>query len=194
MAHFLSNACLKATTMIDENRLPSSRRVIYSGRKIEVALDTLTLNDGTTAEREVVLHRGAVALVPMVDRDHVCLVKNVRYAVRDTLWEVPAGTIDAGEHPDVTAARELTEETGFVAEKITKLREWYVSPGVMSEVMHLYLCEGLRAVGSNLELDENLEPVTVPWAEAVAMAWDGRIKDAKSILAIMLVDQLRRNS
>ena len=94
--------------MIDETRLPSHRRLIYSGKKIEVALDTLTLNDGTTAEREVVLHRGAVALVPMVDSDHVCLVKNVRYAVRDTLWEVPAGTIDAGEHPDLTAARELT--------------------------------------------------------------------------------------
>lgn len=177
--------------MIDENRLPSSRRVIFSGKKIEVALDTLTLNDGTTAEREVVLHRGAVALVPMVDQDHVCLVKNVRYAVRDTLWEVPAGTIDKDEHPDTTAARELTEETGYRAGKITKLREWYVSPGVMSEVMHLYLCENLVQVGSQLELDENLEPVVIPWKEAVAMAADGRIKDAKSILAIMLVDQLR---
>lgn len=177
--------------MIDENRLPSSRRVIFSGRKIEVALDTLTLNDGTTAEREVVLHRGAVALVPMVDDDHVCLVKNVRYAVRDTLWEVPAGTIDAGEHPDVTAERELTEETGYTAEKIIKLREWYVSPGVMSEQMHLYLCEGLKQVGSSLELDENLEPVVLPWEEALAMALDGRIKDAKSILAILLVNRLR---
>lgn len=178
--------------MIDETRLPSHRRLIYSGKKIEVALDTLTLNDGTTAEREVVLHRGAVALVPMVDSDHVCLVKNVRYAVRDTLWEVPAGTIDAGEHPDLTAARELTEETGFTAGKITKLREWYVSPGVMSEVMHLYLCENLTQVGSKLELDENLEPVTVSWSEALQMVQDGRIKDAKTILAIMLVDQLRK--
>ena len=180
--------------MIDENRLPSSRRIIYEGRKIDVALDTLTLNDGTTAEREVVIHRGAVALVPIVDHDHVCLVKNMRYAVRETLWEVPAGTIDRGEHPDTTAARELTEETGYVAGKITKLREWYVSPGILSEVMHLYLCENLTAVGTNLELDENLEPVIFTWTEALAMVHDGRIKDAKSILAILLVERLRSNS
>lgn len=178
--------------MIDETRLPSSRRMIYSGKKIDVALDTLTLNDGSTAEREVVLHRGAVALVPMVDSDHVCLVKNVRYAVRETLWEVPAGTIDAGEDPDVTASRELIEETGYKAGKITKLREWFVSPGVMSEVMHLYLCEDLTQVGSKLELDENLEPVVVSWQEALAMVHDGRIRDAKTILAILLVDQIRK--
>lgn len=178
--------------MIDENRLPSSRRVIYQGKKIEVALDTLTLADGSTAEREVVLHRGAVALVPMVDANHVCLVRNVRYAVRETLWEVPAGTIDAGEHPDSTAARELIEETGYQAERITKLREWFVSPGVMSEVMHLYLCEELSEVGSKLELDENLEPVVLPWEEAMAMVWDGRIRDAKSILALLIVDQVRK--
>ncbi len=179
--------------MIDENRLPSQREIIYTGKKIELALDTLTLNDGSTARREVVLHRGAVALVPMVDPDHVCLVRNVRYAVRTTLWEVPAGTIDAGESPDATAPRELTEETGYRAAKITRLREWFVSPGIMSEVMYLYLCEGLEAVGSNLELDENLEPVVFHWDEAMAMVADGRICDAKSMLALILVDQIRKN-
>lgn len=178
--------------MIDETRLPTSRRVIHTGKKIELVLDTLTLSDGTQAEREVVLHRGAVALVPMVDADHVCLVRNVRYAVRATLWEVPAGTIDAGEDPDVTAARELTEETGYRAGRITKLREWYVSPGIMSEVMHAYLCEDLTPVGAQLELDENLEPHVVAWTEAMAMVRDGRIQDAKSMLALMLVDELRQ--
>lgn len=177
--------------MIDETRLPTSRRVIYSGKKIELVLDTLTLSDGSFAEREVVLHRGAVALVPMVDADHVCLLRNVRYAVRATLWEVPAGTIDPGEHPDSTAARELTEETGYEAGRIVKLREWYVSPGIMSEVMHLYLCEDLTSVGSKLELDENLETHIVRWDEAMAMVRDGRIQDAKSMLALMLVDQAR---
>lgn len=177
--------------MIDETRLPTSRRVLYTGKKIELVLDTLTLSDGTTAEREVVLHRGAVALVPMVDDDHVCLLRNVRYAVRSTLWEVPAGTIDPGEHPDVTAARELVEETGYRAGRIVKLREWYVSPGIMSEVMHLYLCEDLTSVGSKLELDENLEPHIVRWDEAMDMVRDGRIQDAKTMLALMLVEQGR---
>ncbi len=178
--------------MIDETRLPTSRRVIHSGKKIEVVLDTLTLSDGSVAEREVVLHRGAVALVPMVDADHVCLVRNVRYAVRATLWEVPAGTIDPGEHPDATAARELVEETGYRAGRIVKLRDWYVSPGVMNEVMHLYLCEDLTSVGAKLELDENLEPHVVRWDEAMDMVFDGRIADAKTMLALMLVDRLRR--
>ena len=180
--------------MIDETRLPTKRRLIYSGKKIEVALDTLMLSDGSTAEREVVLHRGAAAMVPMVDGDHVCLVRNARYAVGETLWEVPAGTVDAGEHPDVTAARELIEETGYRAGKITKLRQWFVSPGVMNEIMHLYLCEELTSVGSNLELDENLEPVVVPWKDALEMVWDGRIQDAKTILALTIVERHRRGS
>ena len=82
-------------------------------------MQPVALADGTIAEREVVVHRGAVALVPMVDRDHVCLVENERYAVGKTLLEVPAGTIDPGESPDQTAARELAEETGYRAGRIT---------------------------------------------------------------------------
>src|SRR3954468_6588294 len=100
------------------------RRLIYRGRKIELALQPVRLADGSSAEREVVVHRGAVALVPMVDAEHVCLVKNKRYAVETTLLEVPAGTIDLGESPDETAPRELIEETGYRAGKITRIAEW----------------------------------------------------------------------
>ena len=116
---------------------------IYRGRKIDLALQTVRLADGSTAQREVVLHRGAVAMVPMVDADHVCLVRNERYTVGRTLLEVPAGTIDPGESPDATAARELTEETGYRAGRIARIGEWFVSPGVMNERMYLYLCEDL---------------------------------------------------
>src|SRR6185312_9027094 len=126
-------------------------------------------------EREVVLHRGAVALVPMVDEDRVCLVRNDRYAVGKTLLEVPAGTIDPGESPDATAGRELAEETGYVAGRIVRLREWWVSPGVMSERMYLYLCTDLRAGPTRHQPDERLEPVVVAWDEAMAMVRDGRI-------------------
>ena len=122
---------------------PPERRVIYQGRKIDLALQAVRLSDGSTAEREVVVHRGAVALVPMVDAEHVCLVRNRRYAVDATLLEVPAGTIDRGESPDETAARELTEETGYRAGRIVRVAEWFVSPGVMSERMFLYLCHEL---------------------------------------------------
>ncbi len=167
------------------------RRVIYEGRKIDLALQSVRLADGSTAEREVVVHRGAVALLPMVDRDHVCLLKNYRYTVDRTLWEIPAGTIDAGESPDATAPRELTEETGYIAGRVVRIADWLVSPGVMTERMYLYLCEDLEPGPTAHQPDERIEPVVVTWAEAVAMVDDGRIEDAKSMLSILLWDRRR---
>jgi ADP-ribose pyrophosphatase len=163
---------------------------VYQGLKIDLALQQVPLRDGMIAEREVVLHRGAVALVAMVDADHVCLLRNRRYAIGRTLLEVPAGTIDVGEDPDTTAARELTEETGFRAGRIRKIREWFVSPGIMNERMYLYLCEDLQPGPSDHQPDEELENVIVHWDEAMAMIHDGRIEDAKTLLALLLCDSL----
>jgi ADP-ribose pyrophosphatase len=167
------------------------RRVIYRGKKIDLALQPVRLADGSTVDREVVIHRGAVALVPMVDANHVCLLRNERYSVGKTLIEVPAGTIDAGESPDTTAERELAEETGYRAGRIHRVAEWWVSPGVFTERMYLYLCEDLTPGPTEHQPDEHLEPLVVPWAEAVRMAYDGRIDDAKTVVAILLCDRLR---
>jgi ADP-ribose pyrophosphatase len=179
------------SAVADPNR---ARRLIYRGLKIDLALLPVVLLDGTTAEREVIIHRGAVALVPMVDNDHVCLVRNRRYAVGKTLLEVPAGTIDLGETPDQTAARELVEETGFRAGRIRPIREWYVSPGVFTERMYLFLCEDLEPGPTEHQLDEQLETVIVSWEEALAMVDDGRIEDAKSMLALTICERLKRRS
>lgn len=168
-----------------------ARRVIYHGLKIDVALQTVPLPDGTTMEREIVVHRGAVALVPMVDQSHVCLVRNRRFAVNKTLLEVPAGTIDAGESPAETAARELKEETGYRAGRIRHIRDWYVSPGVMTERMYLFVCEDLEPGPAEHDVGEELETLVVPWAEAMAMVEDGRIEDAKTMIALIICDQLR---
>ena len=167
-----------------------SRRVIYRGLKIDLALQSVLLGDGTYADREVVVHRGAVALVPMVDDRHVCLVENRRYSVGKTLLEVPAGTIDVGESPEQAAVRELQEETGFRAGHIRRVRDWYVSPGVMTERMYLFLCEDLQPGPAHLELDERLKTVIVPWQQAIAMVEDGRIEDAKTMLALTICDRL----
>lgn len=172
----------------------TGRRILFRGKKIDLALQEVPLRDGTIAEREVVLHRGAVALVPMVDEGHVCLVRNRRYAVGRTLLEVPAGTIDPGEDPDRTAERELLEETGYRAGRIRRIREWFVSPGVMNERMYLYLCQDLSPGPVRPELDEDLETMIVPWEDALSMAEDGRIEDAKTLLALMICDRLRRSS
>jgi len=171
-----------------------TRRVIYRGLKIDLALQQVALLGGTTAEREVVIHRGAVALVPMVDDHHVCLIRNRRYAVGKTLLEVPAGTIDPGETPDQTAARELVEETGYRAGRIRPIREWYVSPGVFTERMYLFLCEDLEPGPTEHQPDEQLETVIVPWEEALAMVDDGRIEDAKSMLALTICERLKPRS
>ena len=168
-----------------------ARRLIYLGRKIDLALQEVTLADGSKAEREVVLHRGAVALLPFVDDDHVCLVRNARYAVGKTLLEVPAGTIDRGESPDETAPRELKEETGYDAGRIERVAEWFVSPGVFTERMYLYVCTDLRPGQTEHQADERLEPVIVAWTDALAMARDGRIEDAKSMLAILLYQTMK---
>ena len=170
----------------------AARRVIFKGLKIDLALQPVRLSDGTYADREVVIHRGAVALVPMVDADHVCLIENERYALGKTLVEVPAGTIDVGEDPDRTAERELQEETGYLASSIRKVREWYVSPGVMTERMYLYVCEGLTPGPTRHAPDERLKTRVVRWEDALAMVADGRIEDAKTMLSLSICDRLRR--
>jgi ADP-ribose pyrophosphatase len=162
------------------------RRIIYRGHKIDLALQAVPLGDGGVAEREVVLHRGAVALLALVDDDHLCLVRNERYAVGRTLLEVPAGTLEPGEAPEAAAARELREETGYRAGRIEPLGGWWVSPGVMSERMHLYRCTGLTPGPTAHQPDERLEPVVVSWAEAIEMVRDGRIDDAKTMLALLI--------
>jgi ADP-ribose pyrophosphatase len=168
-----------------------NRRVIYRGLKIDLALQSVPLADGTFSDREVVVHRGAVALVPMVDDQHVCLVENQRYAIGKTLLEVPAGTIDLGESPEQTAERELQEETGYRAGRMRLIRDWYVSPGVMTERMYLFLCDDLEPGPTHLELDERLKTVIVRWADALAMIESGRIEDAKTMLALSICDRLR---
>jgi len=142
---------------VPSTRPQPARRIVFRGLKIDLALQSVVLADGSIADREVVVHRGAVALVPMVDENHVCLVRNDRHAVGETLLEVPAGTIDEGETPDQTAQRELAEETGYRAGRITRIRDWFVSPGVMTERMFLYLCEDLQPGPTDHQPDERLD-------------------------------------
>ena len=162
------------------------RRVIYRGHKLDLALQTVTLADGSVGQREVVLHRGAVALVVRVDEDRICLLRNRRYAVGRELIEVPAGTIDPGETPEETARREIEEETGYRAGRLAHVRSWYVSPGILDEQMHLFLCDDVTPGPARPAGDESLHPFVTTWGEALAMVRDGTIRDAKTILALLL--------
>jgi ADP-ribose pyrophosphatase len=163
-----------------------NRRVIYHGHKLDLALQTVTLADGSQAQREVVLHRGAVALVVRVDEERICLLRNHRYTIGRTLIEVPAGTIDPGETPEQTALREIEEETGYRAGRLSHVRSWYVSPGILDEQMHLFLCDDVTPGPSRPASDETLLPFLATWSEAMAMLRSGEITDAKTILALLL--------
>ena len=168
-----------------------AREIHHVGRKIKVAVDTEVLPDGTTIRRDVVLHPGAVAVVAMVDADRVCLLRNQRPAVDETLWEIPAGTLEPGEPPAEAAVRELEEETGYRASKWRKLLELIPSPGVLSEIIHLFLAEELTPGQARPEADEDLEAHVVAWDQAMAWALDGTIRDAKTLLALLWMDRLR---
>jgi ADP-ribose pyrophosphatase len=168
-----------------------ARNIVFRGRKIQVALDSDTLPDGRVVQRDVVLHPGAVAILPIIDDDHVCLLRNHRFIVGDVLWEIPAGTLEPGEPIEVAAERELAEETGYRADRWHKLTAFHPSPGVLNETTHLFVARDLTPGEMRPEAGEQLEPQVVPWTQALAWALDGTIRDAKTLVAVLMWQHLR---
>ena len=160
-------------------------------RRFRVVRHTGLGPDGKLHVRETVQHPGAVTILPVFDDGRVCLIRNYRVAVDKTLVELPAGTLEPGEDPEMTAGRELIEETGYRAASMEKLSEFYMSPGILNERMHLYVARGLRPGPAALEPGEQIETWVVPWAEAMRMAFDGSIEDAKTLIGLLYFDRLR---
>src|SRR4051812_20476962 len=168
-----------------------ARTIVHTGRIIQVAVDDLVREDGRAYRRDVVLHPGAVVILPVLDAGHVVLLRNHRHAVGETLWEVPAGTLEPPEPPEQCAVRELIEETGYRAKKWRKLAEFYPSPGILSEKMHLFAAEDLTPGEMALEAGEQITPHVVPWSQAIGWAKDGTIQDAKTLVALLLWESIR---
>ncbi len=147
--------------------------------------------DGRTHTREIVRHAGAVAIVPLVDEDHVCLIKTVRPAVARELIEIPAGTRETAEPPEETARRELAEETGYRAGRIRLLSRCFSTPGISDEELHLFAAFDLTAGEPSREQGEEIQNLVVTWEEAMQRVLDGSIADAKTIAGILLWNQLR---
>src|SRR4029078_8547651 len=162
------------------------REIIHRGRKIQVAVDTSTGPNGEVIRRDMIFHPGAVVILPVIDADHVCLLRNYRFVIGETLWELPAGTLEPGEPIETAAERELLEETGYTAGKWRGLGFLYASPGVLDEKLHLFVAEDLKPGTAQPEACEQLEPGTVRFAEARRMCLAGEIKDAKTITALLL--------
>jgi ADP-ribose pyrophosphatase len=163
-----------------------ARTIVHVGRRIQVAVDEETLSTGQVVRRDVVLHPGAVVILPLLADGSVVLLRNRRPATGETLLEVPAGTLEPGEAPEVAAVRELAEETGYSAGRWRKLHEFYPSPGVLSERMFLFVAQDLTPGPMHLDAGEEIEPHVVAWDQALTWALDGTIRDGKTLVAILL--------
>ncbi len=162
-------------------------------RRFRVVRHRETGADGRPHVKDTVQHPGAVAILPLLDDGRVCLIRNYRVAVGRTLIELPAGTLEPGEDPAVTASRELIEETGYHARNVEKIREFTMSPGILNERMYLFLARGLTPGERALEAGEQIESLVVPWSEAMRMVFDGTIEDAKTLVGLMYYDRLRQD-
>jgi len=160
-------------------------------RRFSVVEKVVTRPDGKSASVQFVQHAGSVAILPLIDEQHVCLIRSRRLTVDETLIEVPAGTRAPNEPPLETARRELAEETGYRAGRLDELTSYYPSPGILSERMWVYVARDLTAGDPAREANEEIDNLVVSWDEALAMIERGEIHDGKTLVAILLWERRR---
>jgi ADP-ribose diphosphatase len=160
-------------------------RTIYKGRAVVLKLESLVEPGGVKAVREVVCHPGSVVLLPMLADGRVLLVRQYRHAAGQSLWELPAGTLEPGERPRHAAARELIEETGHKARSLKLLGRFFPSPGILSEKMHLFSARGLSRATANPDPDELILVRSFSIRELRGMVRAGRIRDGKTLAGLL---------
>ena len=167
--------------------IPVSSEPIYNGRILDVQRWQVTCPNGNLAAREIVVHKGAAAVVPVYEDGTTLLVRQHRVAVDRVTLEIPAGKLDsANEDPLDCAVRELEEETGLKAERMTLLTSLLTTPGLCTEKIGIYLAQGLSQGDTHPDEDEFLGLVRIPLDEAIAMVMRGEIRDGKTICALLL--------
>lgn len=160
-----------------------SKNYIYKGKIINLRLDEAVLPNGKPCKREVIEHPGGASVL-YVHEGNVLLVKQFRYCYGEETYEIPAGKLNAGEDPASTAARELEEEAGVIADGLTHLFTIYPTPGYTNEKIYIYRADSVKQGRVHLDEGEFLNSFYVPLSEALDMIADGRIKDSKTIIAI----------
>ena len=169
--------------MSDGERI--ERRSVFRGNIVDLSVDRVRLPNGNVCELELIRHPGAAAVVPVDGDGQVVLLRQYRYATGGWLDEVPAGKLDRGEAPEVCARRELAEEAGVSAGKLTPLGWIWTTPGFTDEKIWLYLATELAPARQALQADEVLSVHRLPFEEAVSLARCGEIHDAKTICALL---------
>lgn len=168
-----------------------SRKVVYRGRVYSVVVDRVREPKGVLALREIIRHHGSVVILAVDDSaspPRVLLERQYRYAADEYLWELPAGHIDPGELPAHAAKRELLEETGLSAKRWKKALRFYVSPGILDETMNVFLATGLTSGQAQPEDDERIQTRFFPLPDALRMAYNGTIRDAKTLASLFWLD------
>ncbi|MHC1585332.1 MAG: NUDIX hydrolase [Candidatus Syntropharchaeia archaeon] len=165
------------------------REYIHRGRVLTLRIDDVELPDGRRSHREIIDHPGAVAVLAFLDERKILLVKQFRKAIEEITLEIPAGVLERGEDPAHCARRELEEETGFKAKKIKKMLEYYPSPGFTNEVIHIFFASELEKTEKK---EKFLKPVPMEIDEAIALIKEGKIRDGKTIIGLILAKFLKK--
>ncbi len=167
-----------------------NRRItLHQGRVFRMIRENVTLDNGVSTDLDYIEHPGAAAIVPLIAPGEVLMIKQYRHALRQYIWEIPAGTLDPLESVTDCARRELIEETGYAAQVWRKLGEITPVPGYSDERVHLFLASELAAARQELDADEILAVHRMPLTRALEMITCGEIQDAKSICALLLAQK-----
>lgn len=157
---------------------------VFRGRVLEINIERVRLPNGVAADLEIIHHPGGAAVVALDTEGRVCLLEQFRHAASGWIWELPAGKIDNREPPLETAQRELQEEGGMRARTWVGLGEYLSSPGVFTEVIHLYLATDLEPVQGAPEAHEVFRVEWLPFEQALVMAQNGEIRDGKTLVGL----------
>lgn len=166
-----------------------STKQIFEGKIISVQVDTVQLPNGEQSTRELVKHPGAVAVIPVTKNGKIIMVRQFRKALEKEIIEIPAGKLELGEAPEVTATRELEEETGYTTKQLQYVQSFYTSPGFADEIIYLYYTDQLEPMIDEAELDEDefVEVMEVSLDEAETFMKEEKIHDAKTVFALMFL-------
>ncbi|WP_323704811.1 NUDIX hydrolase [Mammaliicoccus sp. Dog046] len=160
-----------------------SKEVIYKGRIFDLEKHQVSLPNGETSEREIILHNGAVSVLAVTPEEEILVVEQFRKAMEKTLIEIPAGKLEIGEDREEAAIRELEEETGYIADQLELIGEVYGCPGFCNEKVSIYIAKDLKVGKINLDEDEFLNVTKIPVSEIQSLLSSGKIEDAKTLIA-----------
>ena len=172
---------------------PVSHETVHTGRIVNLRSDTVRLQNGKIAGREVVEHNGGVVIAAITDSGHVIAVRQYRYPVFEELLELPAGKLERGEDPLECAKRELSEETGYTAKSWVDLGKIYPSPGFCEEILYIFLATGLTQGDAHPDEDEFLSVTTINFDEFWEMIMSNSLPDAKTIVGVVKAERYLKN-